>query len=164
VTQSLNAHSGTVTFSKPVDASGHPIHHGSIQTLIGGQCGDRTLGDFFQLRVGPDGGAQLSFGDSNNIDAVFAPHAMHVRQVGGQGLYAGRSPVGTAIQKGSTGDPAGDAAYDALGQTSANMPNLDITSSSLTRPSVGSCHDGRPAVLPGDDEGQEPQPRRTGRP
>jgi hypothetical protein len=142
VTQSLNAHSGTVTFSKPVDASGHPIHHGSIQTLIGGQCGDRTLGDFFQLRVGPDGGAQLSFGDSNNIDAVFAPHAMHVRQVGGQGLYAGRSPVGNAIQKGSTGDPAGDATYDALGQTSANMPNLDITSSSVTRPTVGSCHAG----------------------
>ena len=55
VTQSLNAHSSSVTFSKPIDASGHPIHHGSIQTVIGHQCGDRTLGDFFQLRVGPNG-------------------------------------------------------------------------------------------------------------
>jgi len=94
VTQSLNAHASSVTFSKPVDASGHPIHHGSIQTVIGHQCGDRTLGDFFQLRLGPGGEAQTSFGDSNNIDAVFAPHAMYVRQIDGPGLYATRTVSG----------------------------------------------------------------------
>lgn len=142
VIQSLNAHSSTVSFSKPVDASGHPIHHGSIQSLIGGQCGDRTLGDFFQLRVGPDGGAQLSFGDSNNIDEAFAPHAMHVRQVGGNGLYNGKSPKGTPIANGGVSDPSGDATYDAAGVTSASMPNLDIVSSSIAKPKASDCHAG----------------------
>jgi hypothetical protein len=140
VTQSLNAHASTVTFSKPVDASGHPIHHGSIQTVIGHQCGDRTLGDFFQLRVGPNGEAQTSFGDSNNIDAVFAPHAMYVRQIDGPGLYANKTVTGPAIPMGSVSDPPGDGTYDAGGLSSPNMPNLDIVGSSLTAPAATSCH------------------------
>jgi hypothetical protein len=139
--QSLNAHSSSVTFSKPVDASGHPIHHGSIQTVLGGQCGDRTLGDFFQLRIGSHGEAETSFADSNNVDEVFAPHAMYVRQIGGSSVYVGQSVSG---QKpvGSVTDPAGDATYDAGGQTSADMPNLDIVGSSFTAPGASSCHAG----------------------
>jgi hypothetical protein len=140
LTQSLNAHASTVAFSKPVDASGHPIHHGSIQTVIGHQCGDRTLGDFFQLRLGPNGEAQTSFGDSNNIDAVFAPHAMYVRQIDGPGLYANRTVTGPAIQMGTVSDPPGDGTYDAGGLSSPNMPNLDIVGSTLTAPPTTSCH------------------------
>jgi hypothetical protein len=140
VTQSLNAHSSTVTFTKPVDASGHPIHHGSIQTVIGHQCGDRTLGDFFQLRVGPNGEAMTSFGDSNNVDEIFAPHAMFVRQVSGSGLDKSKTVSGDAIKKGSVTDPSGDATYDAAGFSSPSMPNLDIVASSVIAPSAASCH------------------------
>ena len=53
-------------------------------------------------------------------------HAMYVRQIGGTGVYAGVAPKGDAILRNSATDPAKDATYDALGQTSANMPNLDI--------------------------------------
>ncbi len=140
VTQSLNAHSSSVSFSKPVDASGHPIHHGSIQTVIGHQCGDRTLGDFFQLRLGRNGEAITSFGDSNNIDAGLAPHAMFVRQVDGSGLYRSTKVSGERIRTGSVTDPTGDATYDAAGFSSASMPNLDIVASSLTAPRPATCH------------------------
>jgi hypothetical protein len=140
VTQSLNAHASSVSFSKPVDAGGHPMHHGSIQTVMGGQCGDRTLGDFFQLRIGPNGEAQTSFGDSNNVDAVFAPHAMYVRQIGGTGVYKNKSVTGDKIKTGSVTDPSGDATFDALGQSSPSMPNLDILGSSVSAPAAKSCH------------------------
>src|SRR2546423_1484903 len=85
-TMTVNGHAPTVQFSAPALASEHPIHRGSIQTIIGGQCGDRTRGDFFQLRVCATGAAQASYADSNNIDAAFAPHGTHVRQAGGAGL------------------------------------------------------------------------------
>ena len=38
-TQTLNGHSSAVTFGTPVVASEHPIRHGSIQTILGNQCG-----------------------------------------------------------------------------------------------------------------------------
>ena len=74
------------TFTAPVQASQHFIHRGSIQTLIGGQTGDRSLGDFLQIRMGAGGEAQIGYADSNNITEAFAPHGMFVRQNGGDGL------------------------------------------------------------------------------
>lgn len=139
-TMTLAGHSSPVQFTAPALAGEHPIHRGSIQTVIGGQCGDRTLGDFFQLRVGATGEAQISYADSNNIDAAFAPHAMYVRQAGGTGLYAGKTVAGNPIQTKSTTDVSGDAKYEAGGVSSANAPNLDIVSSELTRPSASQCH------------------------
>jgi hypothetical protein len=139
--QTLNGHSSSVTFSKPADVAGHPIHHGSLQSLMGGQCGDRTLGDFFQLRVGPNGEAMTSFGDSNNAAAIFAPHAMFGRQIGGSGLYSGRNPSG-AVATGGVTDPSGDATFDAAGETSPIMPNLDIVGSSTALLKKKSCHAG----------------------
>src|SRR4029079_5714104 len=46
------------------------------------------------------------------------------------------------IQRGSTNDPSGDATYDAAGQTTASMPNLDILSSKLAKPEAKNCHAG----------------------
>jgi len=91
-TQSLNAHSASPTFTAPVEASEHFVHRGSIQTLIGRQTGDRTLGDFIQLRIGPQGEAEISYSDSNNINERNSPHATFVRQNGGEGLLATISP------------------------------------------------------------------------
>jgi hypothetical protein len=147
-TQTLNGHASTVAFATPVLASEHPIRRGSNQTIMGNQCGgnsqtatNRVLGDFFQLRIGKNGDAEMSYADSDSeLDALNGTHAMFVRQNGGTGVYASASPKGDAILANSSTDPAKDATYDALGLTSANMPNLDILSSKLSWPSVGSCH------------------------
>src|SRR5256886_4580721 len=96
--QTLNGHSASPTFTAPILAGEHYIHKGTIQTVIGGQCGDRTLGDFLQLRVGSHGEAQIAYADSNNADEPFAPHGMYVKQNGGPGVFAASSPVaGDAI-------------------------------------------------------------------
>jgi hypothetical protein len=148
-TQTLNGHSGTVTFSPPVLAGEHPIRRGTVQTIIGEQCGgatntsatNRTLGDFFQLRIGSKGEAQISYADSTSLlNSGLGTHAMYVRQIGGTGVYAGVSPKGDSILNNSATDPAKDATYEALGATSANMPNLDILSSKTSWPSLTSCH------------------------
>jgi hypothetical protein len=139
-TLTTTGHASTVAFTAPVLASEHPIHRGSIQTVIGGQCGDRTLGDFFQLRVGPTGDAQLSYADSNNIDEPFAPHGMYVRQTGGPGLFGDKGVSGNPIRTGSTTDISGDGTYEAGGLSSASAPNLDIVGSSLSRPNANKCH------------------------
>ena len=65
LTQTQNGHSGSVSFTPPIIASEHPVRRGGIQTIIGNQCGGatnlglsgttRTLGDFFQLRIGAQG-------------------------------------------------------------------------------------------------------------
>jgi hypothetical protein len=55
--------------------------------VLGGQEGDRTLGDFIQLRVGLDGEANISYGDSNNIDEAIIPQATFVRQNGGSSVF-----------------------------------------------------------------------------
>ena len=143
-TQTLNAHSNPVTFSAPVVAGERPVRHGSIQTLIGNQCGggsatasNRTLGDFFQLRIGSKGEAHIAYADTASlINAGLGSHAMYVRQNGGSSVYAGQQIRGDSILLNSAADPAGDATYDALGQTSASMPNLDILSSKVSWPST----------------------------
>src|SRR2546429_8475929 len=90
--QTLNGHAATPTFTAPILASEYFIHRGTMNTLIGGQNGDRTLGDFLQLRMGPSGEAEIAYADSNNIDEASAPHGMFVRQNGGNGLLMASSP------------------------------------------------------------------------
>jgi hypothetical protein len=119
---------------------------------MGNQCGGptnlglsggvtRTLGDFFQLRIGPQGQAEIAYGDSNNLDGnLMGAHAMFVQQIGGTSVSATRQVNGSATPLGSTTDSSGDATYDALGSSSASMPNLDIRSSSVTKPLAASCH------------------------
>jgi hypothetical protein len=140
-TMSTNAHAAAPTFTAPVEASEHFMHRGSIQTLIGGQNGDRTLGDFLQLRMGPQGEANISYSDSNNINEGNAPHAMFVRQNGGDGLLITISPVNISGLRpfNTVSDPSGDGRYEASGTVSANMPQLDITGSSVTLVTTAPC-------------------------
>lgn len=141
VTQTRNGHSASgVSFTPPSLAGQHYMHKGTIQTLIGHQCGDRTLGDFFQMRIGPDGSAYLSFADSNNIDEIFAPHAMFVRQTGGLGVFKSKTPRPEKILIGKAPDRAGDGVLEAAGVTSPNSPNLDILTSLFSRPTPSACH------------------------
>jgi hypothetical protein len=139
--QTLNGNAASPTFTAPILAGEHYIHKGDIQTVLGGQCGDRTLGDFLQVRAGAHGEAQISYADSNNDDEPFAPHGMYVKQNGGNGLFASSSPVsGDAILLNSASDPARDALRQTDGVTSANIPNLDILKSSFSQPSPSKCH------------------------
>jgi len=127
---------GGQTWSQPLRASEHFIHRGNIQTVLGGQEGDRTLGDFLQLRVGLDGEANISYSDSNNIDEAIIPQAMFVRQNGGASVF-GAAPVvnnGTPALINSVTDPKGDATFDSAGVSSPDLPNLDILGSSISMP------------------------------
>jgi hypothetical protein len=156
--QTQSAHSKSVAFTAPVLASEHPVRHGGIQTIIGNQCGGatnlglsgttRTLGDFFQLRIGSKGEAQIVYADSENITGnLMGSHAMYVSQIGGTGVLTSQQPKGDPILNGTATDPAGDATFDAAGQVSASMPNLDIVSSTVSWPAAASCHPAGTACL-----------------
>jgi hypothetical protein len=138
--ESERARNERTHFSPPTLAGEHFAHRGSIQTVLGGQCGDRTLGDFLQLRIGKKGEAAISYADSNNRDEIFAPHAMFVRQSGGPGVYSSVSPSGPGIQLRSATDRSGDGVYEQGGVTSPNMKNLDILNASLVVPDRSTCH------------------------
>jgi hypothetical protein len=143
--QTVNGHGDSdgdpPTFTKPVLAGEHYIHKGTIQTVLGGQCGNRTLGDFLQMRVGSHGEAQISYADSNNVDEPFAPHGMYVKQNGGTGLFASSSPVvGDPILLNAASDPSEDAKRETGGSTSFNIRYLDILQSSFSQPMQADCH------------------------
>ncbi|MFY9550981.1 MAG: hypothetical protein WAU32_07510 [Thermoanaerobaculia bacterium] len=139
--QTLNGHSASPTFTAPILAGEHYVHKGTIQTVLGGQCGDRTLGDFLQLRVGNRGEAQIAYADSNNPDEPFAPHGMYVKQNGGAGLFTSSSPVhGDPILLNAASDPAGDGKRETNGISLASDPNLDILFSSFSQPTPANCH------------------------
>jgi hypothetical protein len=133
-TQTFNGTAAHPTFTKPVVAGEHFMHRGNIQTLIGGQCGDRTLGDFLQMRLGPQGEANISYGDSNNVDEVFAPHPMVVRQDRGRSLYKSVGIVRGRIRRTRHAvDVQGDGTYEQSGVTGPNQPPLDILKSRIRR-------------------------------
>jgi hypothetical protein len=72
---------------------------------------------------------------------------MHVRQVGGPGLFASKGVSGNPIKTGGTTDVADDGRYEAGGITSANAPNLDILASSVNQPNTKQCHPAGAACL-----------------
>src|SRR3954467_4220236 len=146
MTQSTNAHAAGPTFTAPVRASEHHIHRGSVQTLLGGQCGNRALGDYLQLRTGPQGEAHISYADSNNIIGAAVGHAMYVRQNGGAGLIAASSPINAPGLTPFNGisDPAGDGKYEAGGISSANMPQLDVFKSNVVKATNVPCSTAAP--------------------
>lgn len=126
---------GGSTWTPPILASQHFIHEGTIQTLIGGQTGDRTLGDFLQLRIGNTGEANISYADSNNIDEASTPQAMFVKQNGGTSVSNNAPTVnGDPVPINSVTNPSGNATFDSAGTRSANQPNLDLLGSSMTAP------------------------------
>lgn len=143
LTQSLNAHDAAPTFTAPILASEHHIHHGTVQTLIGGQqqLSSRALGDFLQLRTGAQGEAQIAYADTNNIIGAAVGHGMYVRQNGGPGLFAASTPIkipGLAPFNAAS-DPAGDGQLEANGTTGPNMPQLDILRSSVAKVTSAPC-------------------------
>jgi hypothetical protein len=127
------------SWSAPVLASEHIIHVGTMSTLLGGQNGNRTLGDFIQMRIGPQGEANISFADSNNQDSGFNPQGMFVRQNSGPSVFANANGTGSvslpaAPAGGCVTDPTGDATFDAADAVGPNNPNLDLTGVCMSQP------------------------------
>jgi len=116
-------------------ASEHFTHYGTMYTLIGGQTGNRTLGDFLQTRLGPQGEANISFSDSNNQNSGSNPEGMFVRQNSGPSLFRAQNGTGlVSLPAAPTGNcasgdaaSANDATFDAANTVGSNNPNLDIT-------------------------------------
>jgi hypothetical protein len=89
--QSQNAASREPVFSTPATVSDHAIHNGQIST--GGTFGssDRSLLDFFQVAVGPDGVANVDWAD--NGGGAASTHIQYARQTAGPLAYT--NPVTT---------------------------------------------------------------------
>ena len=130
MSQSLD---GGTTWSSPVLASEHFVHRGSVQTVGDGGVGDRTLGDFINVRLGPQGEAVISYADNNNqfVPTLgYSSQSMVAHQGGGPGLYASKT-VSVPARVNGVIDPCGNATLDASGVSSHNIPNLDILSSTM---------------------------------
>src|ERR1051326_3842433 len=92
--QTLNGHALSPTFTSPILASEHPVHKGGLQTIIGGLCGPRTLGDYLQMRIGSKGEAEIVYADSNGpAGSLLATPGMYVRQNGGSSASRDRKSV-----------------------------------------------------------------------
>jgi hypothetical protein len=125
--QSLSFMAADPGWTQPVLASEHFVHRGSVQTLMGGQTGDRTLGDFLQLRIGLQGEANVSYADSNSATEALASQGMFVRQNGGSSVLASRPVVhGQPRRINSVTVGPHPATYDSAGVSSPPQPNLEI--------------------------------------
>jgi hypothetical protein len=131
--QSLNFTSDSPAWTPPILASEHFVHRGSIQTLMGGQTGDRTLGDFLQLRIGRQGEANISYADSNSGTEALASQGMFVRQNGGSSVFADAAVVhGAPLRVNSVTVGDHPATVDSAGISSPNQPNLEILGSQIS--------------------------------
>jgi hypothetical protein len=133
LTQSLNFTNDNPVWTPPILASEHFVHRGSVQTLMGGQTGDRTLGDFLQLRIGRQGEANISYADSNSDTEALASQGMFVRQNGGSSVFAAAPVVhGAPLRVNSVTVDDHPATLDSVGMSSANQPNLEILGSQMS--------------------------------
>jgi hypothetical protein len=144
---------GNVPFAL-TQATTHPVHWDSI-CLSGTACalifGDRTLLDFFQNRLDPDGHIHVVFNQSNKIPRAEAGRiaiVTYVKQIAGPSLYAtglagdaNRGDVGPVypdprpIVRNTSGDPLNDAlfTFSEFAETPEriNLEALDITNLSI---------------------------------
>lgn len=122
------------TDAKPVFEVGKmtqiPPHFGSI--CNGGLgCdtttpGDRSLGDFFEIDIAPDGALMAVFNDNGRITAAAGFPGVYVafsRQIGGLGM----APAAQARAAAPATEARGDAKFPRLRAGGVNVPALDVT-------------------------------------
>jgi hypothetical protein len=137
MTQSVDFTDTAPSWTPPILASEHFIHRGSVQTLMGGQMGDRTLGDFLQIRIGRQGEANISYADSNSETEALASQGMFVRQNGGSSVFANAPVVqGPAVRINSVSVGRHAATLDSSGISSSSQPNLEILGSQVSMPNT----------------------------
>ena len=141
VAQSIDALSPTPHFTV-VNASEHPIKYGPICTS-GTTCtatmGDRSLGDYLNIGVDPDGALSLAYVDDTSNSYTTGPTGavaengppVYQRQVGGPSMIAGKTLTRTATPFDAVTDPGADSFYNANTLRTAAGQNLDITKASV---------------------------------
>lgn len=134
-------------------ASEHPVKYGPICTF-GTLCevtqGDRSLGDFMEIKYDRTGALVLSYVDDTSGYFVTGPTGavadngppVVVRQIAGPSLLASHPLVtgagaGPSQVMNSVKDPSGDAFYSANGSLTPAGDNLDLTGASLSRDASG---------------------------
>jgi hypothetical protein len=148
--QSVDAlQSGLPTFDI-TRVTDHQTKFGNISTQGLGGSPDRSLGDFMQVRLGPDGGALISYVDDTSADrnpdycqgcgqtpSEAAGPIMVARQTSGTSLLAGKPDISAGPDAfGSVTDPTGtgypDAFYSSNGTDTKATPNLDVAGAQVT--------------------------------
>jgi hypothetical protein len=126
--------------------SDHPVKYGDISTGGLGGSQDRSLGDFFQVQMGLNGEAVISYVDdtsaNRNTDtcqgcgetpAEAAGPVMVVSQNGGPSLIAGKRVPSSPRRFGRVQDKAGDAFLAAAGQDVKAPASLDVIGASIRK-------------------------------
>jgi hypothetical protein len=125
VARAMHADSRSASFQVDRMSSG-PTHFGVI-CLSGAGCGsDRSLGDFFKIGIGPDGGVVAAFDDNGRTATAAdggppAPYVEMVRQTGGLGMT--RPAIASNLVKSN-----GDARVPPADPAGALVPALGFTS------------------------------------
>jgi hypothetical protein len=118
--QVRNALSPTPTITRQLVAPGDPLHKGNI-CLNGLLCivgGDRSLADFMELAIGPDGMAQIAYADNEGTFTGTKGRVVWAKQVGGQSAYAPTTttvPVASPPKKGTPAHVQGTGSLAATG-------------------------------------------------
>jgi hypothetical protein len=137
--ESLDAHGGSPGYTA-ADVTEAPVKYGQICTN-GLGCttgGDRSLGDFLQVTIDPQGAALVSYVNDTSGNTSAGENAgpeQISRQISGPSLLASVGSVtegsGPGLAIGSVHDPTGDADYSANGSRTPATDNLDLTGASL---------------------------------
>lgn len=96
--RNANTAKPTIKQSRPYPGS---IHHGDV-CLVGILCvagGDRSLLDFFQIQVGPDGRAHIAF--ANNASPDGQQRIWYAGQIGGKSAGNGLQDTNWCVRSGS---------------------------------------------------------------
>jgi hypothetical protein len=126
--------------------SDHPVKYGDISTGGLGGSQDRSLGDFFQVQMGLDGEAVISYVDDTSADrnqdtcqgcgqtpAEAAGPVMVVSQNGGPSLLAGKAVPRNPKRFGSVQNKPGRAYLGVAGQDVKAPKALDVIGASARR-------------------------------
>ena len=160
VAESLNALAPTPTYTVTT-ASEHPVKYGPICTF-GTICevtqGDRSLGDFMEIKYDNNGALILSYVDDTSGFFAVGPSGsvadngppVVVHQISGPSLLASHPTVaqvrvaalpsaqpGPSQVMNSVTDPTGDDFYSANGSLTSAGTNLDLTGASMSRDASG---------------------------
>ena len=91
--------------------------------------GDRSLGDFFEIDIAPDGSLMAVFNDNgriHNSNGFAGVYVAFVRQTGGLGM----APAAQAKAAVVAADARGDALQPRLSPSGVNVPALDVVDAS----------------------------------
>ncbi|HET6816769.1 MAG TPA: hypothetical protein VFH66_06035 [Mycobacteriales bacterium] len=124
--------------------SDHPVKYGDISTGGLGGSQDRSLGDFFQVQMGLNGEAVISYVDDTSADrnqdtcggcgetpAEAAGPVMVVSQNGGPSLLAGKTVPHVPTHFGAVQNKPGRAFLGVAGQDVKAPKALDVIASSV---------------------------------